>query len=142
MPVAGAIVPISTRRRAVVTRAVVASAADIHAGLHDRAAITIGAITWVVPGGITAAVSGRTVRIDRTPGDERRRSDDDSCDCEFHDVGKTVDRLLIRHRGGAGVPENFVSLYNWRWNYPHIARGETACCSPCNKALLLSVFMR
>jgi hypothetical protein len=83
--ITGAVVPIARAGAAVIS----ASSADDHARLDHRSSIAISGLIARGVGGISGVVaairvSRRAVRVDGTAGHEGGRSEDQTCNCEFH----------------------------------------------------------
>jgi hypothetical protein len=87
MTIARTVIPIATLRRAAVVAAasaavVTASAADIHARLHNGAAVIAGA--GVIGRRIAATIGGRSVGIDRAAAQKGGRGGDECSGGKFH----------------------------------------------------------
>jgi hypothetical protein len=120
----GAIVPIAGTGAAIVSAAPAAPAANDHARLNNRGAITVtiaiaGLVTcgdarvgWI--SGIAAAggVSGGAVWIHGATGYEGGRSEDQRCNCEFHMSEKAfINGLRYLTVSRSGCRKKFVKFY-------------------------------
>jgi hypothetical protein len=89
--ITGAIVPIARAGAAIIS----AASADDHARLDHWSAIAISGLIARGVGGISGVVpairvSRRAVRVDGTAGHQGGRSEDQTCNCEFHNEREGV----------------------------------------------------